>query len=195
MTASADTNGIVIGIVSDLDDPESLARVKVKLPHLDDQETDWARLAAPMAGNGRGTFFRPEVGDEVLIAMEHGDPRRAYVIGALWSQKDSPPPDDGDKKKNNWRFVKSRSGHVIKLDDTDGAERIEIVDKDGSRKVVIDSSGSKIQIVCDQGDVEISAPTGEVKVDASSIKLQAQGEISIEAGATLTLSGATVSIN
>src|SRR5215212_313772 len=99
------TNGIVIGLVIDLKDEENIGRVKVKYPHLEDQPSDWARLASPMAGNKRGTFFRPEVGDEVLVAFEHGEPRRPYIIGALWSKVDPPPPDDGDTEKNNWRFI------------------------------------------------------------------------------------------
>jgi uncharacterized protein involved in type VI secretion and phage assembly len=192
---SADTNGIVIGVVSDLDDPDSLGRVKVTYPHLDDQESDWAPLVTLMAGGSRGARFCPEPEDKVLVGFEHGDPQRPYILGGLWDSDTAPPANDGDTTANNWRFFVSRSGHVIKLDDTDGAERIEIVDKDGQRRIVIDSSGSKIQITCDSGDIEISAPSGKVSVDAQSIELKATTTIDIEATGQLTLKGATVNIN
>lgn len=188
-------NGIVIGIVTDLDDPERLGRVRVRFPHLNDEPSYWARLVTLMAGPDRGAFFRPEVGDEVLVAFEHGDPRRPYVLGALWSKTDTPPPDDGQPTQNNWRFIKSRSGHIIKLDDTPGGERIEIVDRDGSRKVIIDTAAQKIQVICETGDVEVSAGAGSVKVEAVTVEIKASGSMTLEASGTLTIKGATVNIN
>lgn len=188
-------NGIVIGVVSDIEDPQKLGRVKVKFPLLNDQESTWAKLVSPMAGPDRGVFFRPEVGDEVLVALELGDYRRPYILGALWSQADKPPSDDGDAKKNNWRFIKSRSGHIIKLDDTDGAEKIEIIDKDEKHKIVIDASGDKIQIICDSGDVEVLASSGTVKVEASTVEVKSSGSMNLEASGTMTIKGATVNIN
>jgi uncharacterized protein involved in type VI secretion and phage assembly len=188
-------NGIVIGIVDDLNDPDRLGRVRVKFPNLGNEKSDWGRLVSLMAGKGRGAFFRPEVGDEVLVAFEHGEARRPYILGALWSSADTPPPDDGKPADNNWRQIKSRSGHVIKLDDTKGAEVIEIIDKDGQRKVVIDSAAQKIQVVCQSGDVEVTAPSGNVKVNAQTIELKATGNVNLEAGGTCTIKGATVNIN
>jgi uncharacterized protein involved in type VI secretion and phage assembly len=188
-------NGVVIGVVADLDDPERIARVRVKLPHLADQVSDWSRQATPMGGRERGLFFRPEIGDEVLVACEQGDPRRTIVVGALWSKVDPPPPDDGNATDNNWRFFRSRSGHVLKFDDTSGAERIEIVGSGGDHKLVIDVSGRKIEISCSSGDVSISAPTGKVEIDASQVAIKAQASLSIEAGGSLTVKGATVAIN
>jgi uncharacterized protein involved in type VI secretion and phage assembly len=169
--------------------------VRVQFPTLDDQESNWARLVTPMAGKERGLFLRPEVGDEVLCAFELGDPRRPYILGSLWSKVDPPPPDDGDAGQNNWRFIRSRSGHIVRLDDTAGAEKIEIIGKDEQRRVVIDVAGQKIQIVCDSGDVEVSAPAGTVKVDGLTVEVKAAGNMSLEATGALTIKGATVSIN
>ncbi len=189
-------NGLIIGLVSSLDDPADLGRVKVKYPTLANKESDWARLVTPMAGQKRGVFFRPEVGDEVLVAFEQGDPRRPYILGSLWSQEDPPPPDDGKKTKNNWRFVHSRSGHIIKLDDTSGGEKIEIIDKDGKRKVVIDSQGSKIQILCDSGDIEVKASSGNVTVEGINISVKAQGNLDLQApSGQVTIKGQLVQIN
>lgn len=189
------SNGIVIGLVIDLKDEENIGRVKVKYPHLEDQPSDWARLAVPMAGKKRGTFFRPEVGDEVLVAFEHGEPRRPYIIGALWSKADPPPEDDGDTEKNNWRFIESRSGHMILLDDTQGKERIVFIDKDNLRKVVIDSANSKIEVICEQGNVEVKAAAGDVKVEAINVSVKATAELKLEAIGNVTIKGAMVNIN
>ena len=114
--ASDKIYGVGIGIVTNNQDPEGMHRVKVKLPWLsDDQETWWARVSTPMAGSGRGIYFLPEVDDEVLIAFEHGDIRFPYVIGSLWNGKDQPPAsNDGN---NDTREIKSRSGHIIRLND------------------------------------------------------------------------------
>lgn len=188
-------NGIIIGQVTNLEDPESLGRVKVKYPTLDGQESDWAPIATLMAGKERGSYFIPEVNEVVLVAFAHGDPRQPYILGGVWNTTDKPPATDGDKKKNNWRFLKSRSGHIFKFDDTSGSEKIEIVDKDGTHKIVIDSANKKIQVVCDNGDVEVSAGSGKVTVHASTIELKADGSMTLSAGGDVTISGATVKIN
>jgi uncharacterized protein involved in type VI secretion and phage assembly len=187
-------NGILIGLVIDLSDPMKLGRVKVSFPTLEDQESSWCRVVTPMAGKDRGIFLRPEVDDEVLVVYEQGDPRRPYILGGLWSKKD-PPPDGGPERQNNLRFFKSRSGHIIKLDDTSGAEQIEIVDKDGSRKIVVDSGGSKIEISCGTGDVKIKAAAGNVSIEAMDITIKASKSLNLEANAQLTIKGAMVNIN
>lgn len=188
-------NGILIGTVVDLKDPEKLGRVRARLVQYDDEQSCWARLVSPMAGKERGLFLRPEVGDEVLIAFENGDPRRAYILGALWSKVDTPPPDDGQQEKNNWRFIVSRSGHVLRFDDTQGAEKIEVIDKSGSLKLVIDAAGKKIQITCDTGDIELKAPAGAIKLDAKTIEIKSSAGASIEATGPLKIKGSTVDIN
>lgn len=188
-------NGILIGVVTDLEDPDGLGRVRVKFPNLGDKLSSWAKISAPMAGKNRGFFFRPEVDDELLVAFEMGDPRRPYVLGALWSKVDTPPPDDGKPKDNNWRFIQSRSGHIFKFDDTKGAERIEIIDKDGRHKIVIDSSGDKIQILCDSGNIEIKATAGKLQVEAVDAEIKASGNMTLQAGGQMTIKGSVVNIN
>ena len=91
--ASGRIYGVVVGIVTaNQGDPDGLGRVKVRFPWLaSDAESAWARIATLMAGNKRGSFFLPEVEDEVLVAFEHGDLRYPYILGALWNGKDKPP--------------------------------------------------------------------------------------------------------
>jgi uncharacterized protein involved in type VI secretion and phage assembly len=187
-------NGIVIGTVIDLNDPEKLGRVKLKLPQYDDQISNWARVASPMAGSKRGFFFRPELADEVLVGFENGEVRRPYVLGALWSKVDTPPKHDNDETKNNWRIIVSRSGHMLKFDDTDGSEQIEIVDKSNSLKITFDSASSKIQIES-SGDIEVNAPQGTFKVSAQSVDIEATGQMKLQASGTMTVQGSTVNIN
>lgn len=125
--------GAVVGVVTSVDDPDGLGRVKVSYPWLqDDAESPWARLVSFMAGNERGGVFRPEVDDEVLVVFEHGDMRRPYVIGALWNGQDAMPEERGADADNDLRLIKSRSGHTIVFDDTDGNEVLTINDKHGN---------------------------------------------------------------
>lgn len=186
-------NGVLIGTVLDLKDPEKLGRVRVQLPQYGDQPSDWARVASPMAGKERGFFFQPEVGDEVLVAFENGDPRRAYVLGTLWSKVDKPPKRDGNDADNNLRLIHSRSGHRVVLDDTKGSEKIEITHKNGKNKVVI--TDQKIEVIGESGDMTISAPNGTLKIDAMTIDIKAKTTMSVDGGNSLTLKGTKVDIN
>ena len=195
MSSQHRANGILIGIVSSLEDKQNLGRVTVKYPYLGDQESDQARLATLMAGNGFGTYFLPEVGDEVLVAFEQNDPRRPYILGSLWNQPDPPPKADGKQKENNLRFIQSRSGHKIILDDTQGKEKIVLIDKDGQRRVVIDSGAQKIEVLCDQGNVDIKAPNGTLTIEARSITIKATTDLNVIGGTVTTVKGQTVKIN
>jgi uncharacterized protein involved in type VI secretion and phage assembly len=188
----SEENGIIVGVVTNLNDPEQLGRVRVSYPTLEDQESYWARIVTPMGGKSRGFHFRPEVDDEVLVAFEANDPRRPCVLGAMWSKPDAPPPDDG-ANKNNWRFIVSRSGHKLIFNDTDGGETIEIIDHTGDRKVIIDSAGKKIQVIAQDGDVEVSAPSGTVKVNAKTVQVEGT-TVEIKATNSLTLEAASMEL-
>jgi uncharacterized protein involved in type VI secretion and phage assembly len=194
--------GVVVGLVTNNQDPDGLGRVKVKFPWLSDEdESHWARVAAPMAGNDRGAYFLPEVEDEVLVAFEHGDPRFPYVVGALWNGKDVPPAKNDDGK-NNVRDIKSRSGHVIRLTDEDGKEKIEIVDKSEKNSLVVDTAANTITITSDK-DIVLSASKGAIKLDAKTIEIKSSADTKLESGAgldvkasgTMNIKGATVNIN
>ncbi len=195
--------GVVIGIVSNNQDPEKLGRVKVTFPWLvEDAESNWARVASPMAGAGRGVSLLPDVDDEVLVAFENGDPRSAFVLGALWNGVDKPPSEKDSDSDNNLLVVKSRSGHLVVIDDTSGAERIEIRDKTEKNRLVIESASNSIRIETD-GDITLKATKGTITLDAKSIAVKSSAEAKVEAGSTidlkasgtLTVKGATVNIN
>ncbi|MGB9939411.1 phage baseplate assembly protein V [Methanosarcina sp.] len=222
LSSETKVNGVVVGIVTNNKDPDGLGRVKVKFPWLSNQdESDWVRISSPMAGKERGIFILPDVNDEVLVVFEHGDINRPYIIGSLWNGKDKPPETNSDGK-NNIKIIKSRSGHTIKIDDTEGEEKIEIVDKgeenkicidsskkkievvdkSGENKICIDSSNKKISIECG-GDIELSATKGKIAIKAkeieinstSSAEIKASAGMDLKASGTMKIKGSMVNIN
>ena len=195
-------NGVVIGIVTNNKDPEGLGRIRVKFPWLSDEdESNWARVASLMAGKERGIFILPEIDDEVLVVFEHGNINMPYIIGSLWNGKDVPPETNSDGK-NDIRMMKSRSGHVIRIDDTDGNEKIEIVDKTEKNMITIDTKDNKISIMSDK-DIEMSAPNGKITIDAMNIemrssaatKIEAVAEMDVKASGNMNVKGATINLN
>lgn len=193
--------GVVVGIVTNNQDPEKLGRVKLKLPvRLGENETDWARVATPMSGKGIGVFFLPEVGDEVLVMFNEGSIREPFVIGSLWNSEETPPETNEDGK-NSVRLIKSKdehsititdgdegaieimtkNGNVIKIDDS-GNGKIEIADKSGADKILIDGDGKSVQIAGD-GKVEIKAKSSTITVDGNgnAIELKSSAKLAIQA--------------
>jgi Rhs element Vgr protein len=196
--ASAPRGGhdLVVGVVSNNEDPDKMGRVKVKFPWMiatDNNESDWARVAAPMAGNDRGFLFLPEVNDEVLVGFEHGETSSPYILGGLWNGKDnlpsSAPVASGAVVE---RIIKTKAGHIIRLTDKDGSEKIEIIDK-ATQSITIDSANKKITIK-GTGDISIEAAqnveikgTTKVTVTGQEINVKADTNLKIEAGAQLEL--------
>ncbi len=219
--------GAVIGVVTDINDSEgNMGRVKVKLPWMiknsgTEIESWWARIATPMAGNGRGFMFLPEVNDEVLVAFEHGDVRRPYVIGFLWNGQDATPLGTSaaqDNGKVKQRVIKSTSGHIITIDDSDDASKISIVDSGGKSFLLIDTKNKKVSIesegevlikaaqkiditgdaainVTGKSDITVKSDTN-VKIEASAgLELKASSGIKMDGGAQVEIKGGMVKIN
>jgi uncharacterized protein involved in type VI secretion and phage assembly len=177
--------GVYPALVTDIRDPDTLGRVKVQVPSVG--QSNWARIATLMAGKHRGTWFIPDVGDEVLVAFEAGDPRRPYVVGSLWSREDA-PPESMDAKGNNYRKVlHSRKGVKFTLDDTDGAEQM-VLETPGGQKVILmddagavvieDSNGNSVRL--DSGGIAVTSPA-KVTVTASTVEISA-GMVTVNAG-------------
>lgn len=195
--------GVVPAVVTDNQDPEKRGRVRVSFPWLADQgdgESWWAPISVPMAGDQMGTYFLPEVNDEVLVAFAHGDPRFPFVLGSVWNAN-SKPPEQVDQN-NTKRTIKSRSGHTIRFDDTDGSEKIEIVDAKQKVTIVIDSSKSTLEITADQ-DVTIQSSNGKLSLSGKGVEItstdtmtfKASGELKVSSDAKASLKGSTVEIN
>jgi uncharacterized protein involved in type VI secretion and phage assembly len=182
-----DINGIVVGVVKS-NTLDALGRVEVRLPGLSDAEIGHpARIATLMAGNGRGTFFLPEKDDEVLVAFESGNINRPYVLGTVWNGKDKPPETNPDGE-NNLRFIRSRSGHLVRLDDTGGAEKIEIIDKSGGNSITLDTARNTITIKAAK-DIVIEAAQGTIKLNARNVEIASSAATGVQAKGGLTLDG------
>jgi uncharacterized protein involved in type VI secretion and phage assembly len=216
-------SGVVTGVVTNIDDQDNLGRVKVKYPWLDEQlESHWARVAAPSAGAQRGFLTLPEVNDEVLVAFEHGDINAPYIIGGLWNNQDKLPEGTGKVVQNakvTQRIFRSRTGHLIVLDDTEGSEQIVIRDKTGKNEIIIDSKENNITINLDndytlaaknkisstsdgttdivsKGAMTIKADGGSnITIQSSgSATVKSQQNLTLEATGQLVIKGATVSV-
>lgn len=203
---TGDVPGVMMALVTDNEDPQGLGRVKVTYPWKEaDEESYWARLAAPMAGPDRGAFFLPDEGDEVLVAFENGDLEHPYVLGGLWNGKREPPEDNADGN-NDVRTIRSRSGHEVTLDDADsgggvtietaGGQVIDLSDESGEESVSITDESGQNALTFDpaSGEVSLSAG-GTLTIDATNVELKGEGNVSIESSGILTLKGSLVKIN
>jgi len=181
--------GVYPAVVSDIKDPDGQGRVLVTLPWAPDTGGDryeaWARLATLMGGKNRGSWFVPDVNDEVLVSFEGGDPRRPYVLGGLWNGKDT-PPESMDGSGNNYRKVlRSRNGVKVTLDDNDGRESL----------ILETPAGQKLTMKDGPGSVEIKDSNGNsVKLESSGVTVTASAKVKITAG-TAEISAGMLTVN
>jgi len=183
-------SGVTIGIVTDVNDPEAMCRVKLKFPWLSDTYvSDWARTVQLCAGRDRGGVMLPEVNDEVLVAFDQGDLRRPFVLGELHNGVDKPElghdivdPSTGEVRRRG--FISKKGGGLVFLDD-DGQEGVTLFTGDHQLRIALDKTGTTIK-VDSNGKVEITAAT-EVTVKAGT-------SLALEAGTSMTLKAATISI-
>ena len=178
-------HGVVVALVTDVNDPDSMGRVKLSFPWLaEDYESWWVRVAQLGAGDQRGAVWLPEVNDEVLVAFEHGDTRRPYVIGSLYNGVDLPRLGDGLVDAGNGavkrRGFVSRLGHRLVFLDDDAKSGIAMVSGDDSLKIAMKQSDTTISIKSD-GTVQITGSRG--------VEVTSDGAISVSAGTTLELKG------
>ncbi|RPI82095.1 MAG: type IV secretion protein Rhs, partial [Chloroflexi bacterium] len=186
--SSGQVEGVVPALVTNLTDPDNIGRVKVKYAWLGEIESDWVRVATPMAGASRGIMILPEINDEVLIAFEHGDIHRPYIVGGLWSSTDSPPLQNSAASaqgKVNQRIFKTRQGHTILLDDKQGEEKISIKSKSGHEIIFDDKTGSEM--------ITLKDKTGSnklvIKSSDNSMAINVGGDFSVTATGKITLKG------
>jgi uncharacterized protein involved in type VI secretion and phage assembly len=204
--------GVVVGIVTNNKDDSGAYRVKVRFPWLQNgdesgqtsQESDWCRVCTFMAGNGMGFNCLPEVGDEVLVAFEHGDMMRPYVVGSLWNKNDKAILDnkggknnsrswktrcghemtfydDKDDSDNNSILIKSKGGAKIFIDDK--KKQVLIFDQSGKNTVTIDSDKNKIDVV---GEDKLNIKTkGDYTIDCDNLKIKTKSDCEFKIGGNL----------
>ena len=184
-------NGVVVAIVTDNNDPNNAARVKLKFPWLDDSyESDWARLAQLGAGPDSGAHFIPEVNDEVLVAFEFGDIRRPYVVGSLHNGQDKPKLGQGlfDNGKVKRRGFISRKGHQFIFFDDASKAGMAFISSDGKLKISLNETNSEIHI-SSKGKVHVESQQDMTLESQANLNLKASQGIKLEAGSSLDLKG------
>ncbi len=201
--------GLVIGTVSNVGDPEQQGRIKVVFPTISSAvESHWARVLSPAAGAraddsaaAHGLYWPYEVGDEVVVGFLGGQMELPIVVGALWSKKRPAPVPKASLAAH--RVLQSARGHVLRFDDTAGAEKIEIVAAGGDNSLALAAADGAVTITAAKcveikvgADITLSLREGEVTLsckkliikDASDVSL-AGASIAIEADQSLTLTG------
>ena len=206
-------HGPILGVVTDNADPDNLGRVKVSVDLMGDSiETDWIPILIPSAGY----FMLPEVEDQIVVAFMGDRTDSGIVIGGIWSDHQPPPETEensgSDLNKdgeNNLRFIKSRSGNQIILDDKDGEEKVQILAADGKTRFEFLVGDEMLNIETDKdmtlsakGKLGIEAEEGEMKfqkalqIEADELSMKSKSkDITTKASQNLTLAGATVKLN
>jgi len=190
-SGSFNVPGLVVGVVTNIDDPDKAGRVKLKYPGVSsDIEGPWARIVTLGAGNKRGMVFQPEVNDEVLVAFEGGDPRQPVVLGGLYSGKNVLPEWGVKSGQVQSRRITSRLGHIVELaDGSDPATQHVLLQ--------LSTTSHKIRLGADKLEVEVaSGKPISIKSGGASFEIDASQnvtikgtKITIEAQSELALSG------
>lgn len=199
-------HGVVTGIVTAVNDD---GLVRLKFPWLSDtNQSPWARVATMMAGKQRGSWFMPEVDDEVLVAFDHGDINHPYVVGFLWNGIDTPPNDGISPKVRRLRtvgkheiefddragqghiLIKTAGGQQIELEDTPATITIktklgnEITISDAPPGIAIKAETAPVQISCLKADIsaktmlQVTAPIAQFSGIVMAQLVQAQAVVS-----------------
>ncbi|MGH9722859.1 MAG: phage baseplate assembly protein V [Bryobacteraceae bacterium] len=187
--------GVSEAVVVDINDPEKEGRVKVKFPWFDPTMiSDWCRVAQLYAGGGYGSFWVPEVNDEVLVGFVQGDMRFPVILGGLYNGVDKPATsrsDGANEPEINQKIFRTSGGHELLFDDTSGKEKIVLTSVGGHSATLDDTAGQVIVTTAagqsvtldDTGAVTIKG-SASVTIDAPQIKLGAAAAEALVKGAT-----------
>ena len=170
------------GRVLDNADPNGLGRVKVQFPWqmAKGTSTPWIKMITPYSGGGKGFYFIPEKGEEVLVGFEGDNPEKPFVLSAGYNTSASSGFSDAD---NNIKAIKTRSGHLIELNDTDGGEFITIKDKN-ENLFTIDTVNNDITINANNNVFVNAVET--IKLSAKNIELKAIEDVIVDAGKSIS---------
>jgi uncharacterized protein involved in type VI secretion and phage assembly len=185
--------GLVIGVVSDLNDKLKLGRVKVTFPWLsDDYVSGWARVVQLGVGKDTGVLTLPTVGQEVLVGFELGHFDAPYILGTVANGKDKLPKPEVDLVDANGTLtgyhVYAPGGHLLSMIGAgSGANQVKLATGDGKHSVLLDQKGASVAItaggkVTIHGDGKITIEGKGVTVDAGSSPLELKGsQVTIKA--------------
>ena len=199
-------HGLVVGLVTNNQDPDALGRVRVRYPVLgSDHEGWWARVTAPAAGTRRGLLMMPQVGDEVLLAFEHEDEEHPYVVGSVWNGTAKPQElvhPDGSFALRSDKQILLESAEAMSLT----ADKEFTVSAAGNAKLTTSErsgGGPPGSVTIDaKGDSTFKSGTS-TKVDAGTdatlsgkteVKVTAGTQLTIQGGAQVAIKGAAIQI-
>jgi phage protein D len=190
--------GVVSALVTDVNDPGSLGRVKLKFPWLsDDYTSDWARTVQAGAGKDRGAVLLPEVNDEVLVAFEQGDIRRPFILGGLYNGVDKPKLGEGLVDSTGAikrRGFISKKGHKVVFLDDEAKSGVMLATADNGLRIALKDTGTTIRINS-KGKVEIEAQNDVTIKAQGRMELSAQGGLKIDGGPQVEIKGGVVKLN
>ncbi len=164
--------GVYRARVADNNDPEGLGRLQIQFFWQEENRSCWARVMSPYAGADYGMFLLPEIGDEVWIMFEEGDPERLRVIGSVWNGVHKPPREElwgGDVDPNHVKRIVTKSGHRITLNDKPGQNSIVVATPNHVKLQMIEGSnetGDSMLALHSDGDIVLCAPNGRVHFHA-----------------------------
>jgi uncharacterized protein involved in type VI secretion and phage assembly len=188
--------GVYPAVVVDVVDPDGQGQVRVRLPWSPDADGDayetWARLATLMAGANRGSWLIPDVEDEVLVAFEAGNPRRPYVVGALWNGRDDPPDTMDGAGRNQRKVLCSRNGVRVTLDDSDGTEKL-VLETPGGQSVTLQDGPGSVTARDANGNSVVLDTSGVTVTGSSKVTLAVGGSPVIEVSAGMVTVNAGMS--
>lgn len=199
-------NGLQVGIVSQLEeDPDGEDRILIKIPIINNEEQGiWARISSLDAGENRGAFFRPEIGDEVVVGFLNDDPNHAVVLGMLNSSAKPAPivaTDDNHEKgfitRSEMKFmfnddkksitIETPAGKKITIDED--ADSI-VIEDDNSNKITLDKDG----ILAESGKDFIIKAAGDVTIEGTNIELKANANFKAEGSAGAEVSTSAIAV-
>jgi phage protein D len=200
-------NSVVLGVVTNNQDPQNLGRVRVKFPALGDTEGNWARVCTPGAGKKKGVMMIPQVGDEVVIGFEHDDVNQPFILGSVWNGQDTAadavPPmaqkaGGGGAPKDvieegSFALQSQKRVLVDAKEELSLASDKELVLTIGESKVTckkdgtIEITGKTVKMSGTQG-VTIESPQGSVTVKSGP------GGTTVSSQGTVSVSGTQVSL-
>jgi len=182
----APASGLHIGIVTSNEDPDGEYRVRIRLPLLGDDDGVWARVASVDAGDDRGFFIRPEIGDEVVIGFLDTDPRHPVILGMLHSSAKAAPLQGSDD--NHQKLYKSRSGMRLHFDDE---KKIMTLDTPSGNALILNEDEESLTLMDQNGNKIALSADGIVLESAKALTIKASTELSLESGTALTAEGGT----
>jgi Rhs element Vgr protein len=179
-------NGLQIGTVASNEDPDGEHRVRVRLPLVNAQADGvWARIAAPDAGSERGFFFRPEIGDEVVVGFLEDDPRRPVILGMLHSSAKAAPLAGSDD--NHEKLYRSRSGMRLYFDDD---KKVVLLETPAGNRLTLSEDAQGVKLEDQNGNKIELAPAGIKIESAAALELKATGDLKLS-GLAAELSGSS----